>query len=428
MIKAVFWIGLSMLNLILVAGCNDQDEDIVEDYTTPQFESYSQFRTHLSHVVGSSGVKNRRNKIVQLLSELQRREQLPFRMGDQVAFLYYSENARSIEWHGSFNKDGRKPEIPNKGKNMDGSGLWLLEKTFPVDARVRYFLEVDGKNLLDDRNPHQFHMVNQEEPGAYRPFSELRMPDYREPVELLDNTSINKGAVSDILQIESPTTGYQTNFLVYTPSGYDSLSDLPVLYVTDANRYADPLEGRLIVALDNLIASGEIPPIIAVLLDPREPINGENRRIAEYLDNYQDYGEFLTKELVPYIDSAYKTRAESTARIMMGASAGGFFSAYIGIAHSDVFANLIVNSPSFWWSHENYDSHIQSLYRDSDIVPIRFVMNVGTIWDGTITSTREMKEIMQSKGYEFKYKEVNDDHSWGNWRRLYKEELQYLLL
>ena len=51
-------------------------------------------------------------------------------------------------------------------------------------------------------------------------------------------------------------------------------------------------------------------------------------------------------------------------------------------------------------------------------------MSTGVIYD-TQDRARSMKSILENKGYNFKYKEVNEGHSWGNWRALIDDPLIY---
>ena len=51
-------------------------------------------------------------------------------------------------------------------------------------------------------------------------------------------------------------------------------------------------------------------------------------------------------------------------------------------------------------------------------------MTTGTIHD-TEASARKMKEILLDKGYRIKYIEVPEGHSWGNWRALLDDILEY---
>ena len=51
-------------------------------------------------------------------------------------------------------------------------------------------------------------------------------------------------------------------------------------------------------------------------------------------------------------------------------------------------------------------------------------MSTGVIFD-TQDKARAMKEVLDSKGYQLQYIEVNQGHSWGNWRALIEEPLVY---
>jgi len=51
-------------------------------------------------------------------------------------------------------------------------------------------------------------------------------------------------------------------------------------------------------------------------------------------------------------------------------------------------------------------------------------MSTGVIFD-TQNQARAMRDIMIQKGYPLLYKEVNEGHSWGNWRALIDEPLIY---
>ena len=51
-------------------------------------------------------------------------------------------------------------------------------------------------------------------------------------------------------------------------------------------------------------------------------------------------------------------------------------------------------------------------------------MSTGVIFD-TEESARKMKKIFDEKGYPLKYFEVNEGHSWGNWRGLLDDMLIY---
>lgn len=51
-------------------------------------------------------------------------------------------------------------------------------------------------------------------------------------------------------------------------------------------------------------------------------------------------------------------------------------------------------------------------------------MSTGTIFD-TQERARAMRDILTTKGYPLRYVEVNQGHSWGNWRELMDEPLLF---
>jgi enterochelin esterase family protein len=58
------------------------------------------------------------------------------------------------------------------------------------------------------------------------------------------------------------------------------------------------------------------------------------------------------------------------------------------------------------------------------MLPLKIYMSTGTIFD-TQEKARQMRDILTEKNYPLLYKEVNEGHSWGNWRALIDEPLVY---
>jgi len=131
------------------------------------------------------------------------------------------------------------------------------------------------------------------------------------------------------------------------------------------------------------------------------------------------FADFIANELVPEIDKTYKTRSHPDARAIMGTSLGGINSAYVGMMHPEVFHHLAIHSPAF-----GYCPAIFEMYRDSVRKPLTIFMSTGVIND-TEFSARMMREILNEKGYPLKYVEVNQGHSWGNWKGLIDDALIY---
>jgi S-formylglutathione hydrolase FrmB len=55
------------------------------------------------------------------------------------------------------------------------------------------------------------------------------------------------------------------------------------------------------------------------------------------IDSSIRYESYITKELIPYVDANYSTKANSKSRAITGLSMGGHGALYLAIRHSDIF-------------------------------------------------------------------------------------------
>lgn len=377
------------------------------------FVTYSAFKDSLE-AVAVSGDAAALDAFWQRLKDA---HQVPFVLGDSVAFLYRGD-ANSVAWNGDFNGWSGDKAVASEGARV-AADVWMLEHVFPSDARIDYKIVLDGSRwILDPDNPVQ-------QWSGFGPNAALWMPDYVYPRETIPRPDRPHGALGDNVAIRSTRLGYDVQYRVYTPAGYDTLADLPVLYVTDGHEYADDRLGATPVVLDNVIADGLIPPILAVFVDPREPGNpGNNRRGSEYADDYEDFAAFLADELVPAIDATYKTDPSPEQRGILGTSLGGIFSAYLGAARPDVFRHIAIHSPAFFYDTRNRQDKVYRMYTGADRLPLTIFMSTGTLHD-VAESARRMKDVFEEKGYPLRYVEVNEGHSWGHWRALIDEPLLF---
>lgn len=377
-------------------------------HSKAQYETFGEFKQELNSITGMENETEMQAALDDFWNELAGQNKIPFIAGSSVMFMYRGE-AESVIWVGDFN--GWNVANGYEGEKIARTNLWIVEKTFPADARLDYKLILDGDNwILDPENDYV-------QMSGYGLNSELRMPDWEFPQETMLYEGVERGTLSSNKLISSSYLNYDVNYKVYTPNDYDNLSDLPVIYVTDGHEYAADDMGAMVIVLDNLILTQEIPPLMAVFIDPREPGNpNNNRRGDEYMMNPL-FADFVALELVPQIDENYKTNTSADARAILGTSLGGMNSGYFGITHSETFHLIGIHSPAFM-------SDMLTLYQESERLPLKIFMSTGVIFD-TQTSARKMKTIMNQKGYPLYYIEVNEGHSWGNWRALIDEPLKY---
>lgn len=399
-------IFLFIISLTMLTSCKKSDIEKEPESDYKPFTSYNEFYKTIT----SLAAQQDKTRLLTFWDSLKKHKQIPFVFEDSVAFLYLGD-ARKVQWAGDFN--GWNPDAPGYTSDSAGNRLWILKQNYPKDARLDYKVVVDGSQWkLDPGNSYIQY-------SGFGPNSELRMPDWVYPAETKLIEGANRGSLSANQYIESipANLGYKVQYKVYTPYNYENLSNLPVVYVTDGQEYADDRLGSMLIVLDNLIYEGKIEPLIAVFIDPRDPDNlSSNRRMEEYAGNMR-FANFVADELVNAIDSEYSTDKNPEKRCIMGTSMGGWNAAYFGLVRSDVFQLLAIHSPAF-------NSQIMNDYLQSANLPLKIFMSTGVIND-TQDRARQMKDILEQKGYPLLYIEVNQGHSWGNWRALIQEPLEY---
>jgi enterochelin esterase-like enzyme len=396
--------------IVLFGFCSSETDEKPQYNIDFTFDSFADFKSELTKIAAIKSEEDRELSLTELWDTLKSRNQIPFVFGDSVAFLYKGD-ANTVSWAGDFN--GWNPGASGyQGTKVGLSNVWIAEQKFPGDARLDYKIVVNSNWILDPANSYT-------QMSGFGPNSELRMPDWVYPQETILPAGATRGTLSNNFTIVSSASNlnYTVQYKVYTPYGYNDLSDLPVIYVTDGHEYADDAKGSMILVLDNLIFSGQINPVIAVFIDPRNPTNlSQNRRMEEYRANSK-FANFVADELVPVIDANYKTNTNADSRAILGTSLGGWNSAYFGFARNDKFHLIGIHSPAF-------DEAIIQNYSNAALMPLKIYMSTGVIYD-TQNQARSMKTVMENKAYPLLYKEVNEGHSWGNWRALIDEPLIY---
>jgi len=248
------------------------------------------------------------------------------------------------------------------------------------------------------------------------------MPDYEDsPYEVLQS-GVQAGSLSANKMISSSFLKYSLNYKVWLPADYSPSNAEPykMLYVTDGHEYADSRLGALPTIAANMLSEKLIEPLIIVFVSPLNPSNSnQNRRSAEYVLN-ENYSKFLVNELVPAVESAYHVSRKAEDRGIVGTSLGGLHSAYIMATQSATFKRIGIHSPAFWYREQIFD-----LVKDLAQKPKSIYMTTGTIND-TEEKADEMRDIFDSKFWDYGYKKVNEGHSWGNWSGTMDEMLRGL--
>lgn len=375
-------------------------------------QDYSFFTSTIQKLHASSSAE----VIDRLWNDLAESENIPLVAEDSVAFLYRGE-ASSVAWMGDFNGWGYNKDFNNKGKRIANTDIWILRTSFPKDARLDYKILINDTNwILDPYNTdHQWSGV-----GGGSPNSELRMPDWKpDPITTRPIESARRGKLERDLLLNSKALGYQITYSIYIPDGYNPNKASPVIYVTDGYEYMHDRMGNMITILDNLIHLKKIKPVIAVFIDHREPVNRSNNRRMMELAMNEKYLSFLLNELIPVVEKNYFVSKLPEERAIIGTSTGGLSAAYFAFTKPEVFGLAGIQSPAFWFKPEIY-----TLCENPERPPVKTFMTTGAINDAK-EGALKMKAILDRNTCTYEYREVNQGHSWGNWRDLIDDILIY---
>lgn len=346
---------------------------------------------------------------------LSTKQQIPYIMEDSVLFLFRG-TANEVKWMGDFNGWGYNKAFNNTGIRINGGDLWYLKASFPKDARLDYKIVIDNNQwILDPVNPnHQWSGV-----GGGSPNSELRMPAWRADEVTLMRDEVPQGKMVRDILVNSKQLSYQLMYSVYLPPDFSKEKNYPVLYVTDGFEYLHENMGNIITTLNNLLYQKKIEPIIVVFIDHREPANRlNNRRMTELAMN-ENYLNFFVDEFLPIIEANYPVSKKAEERGILGTSMGGLNAAYFSFSRPDVFGLAGIQSPAFWFKPAIYTT-----CDNPEKPPLKVFMTTGIINDAQ-EGALKMKSILDKNTCTYQYKEVNEGHSWGNWRNLLDDILIY---
>ena len=369
---------------------------------SPITNSQNQFQEFLNQVNSLSTVQQK-TAAVDSFIVYARTKGIPFITGDSANFIYRG-NVSSISLAGDFNG-----WTPNWNLiNLSGTNFWYYSKVFESDARLDYKFVRNGSDwILDPENPRQVS-------GGFGPNSELAMPGYIQPWEINYQSNIPHGAVVN-KTIYSVNVGAYFQLKIYLPPDYDSTSSkrYPTAYFQDGFEYITL--GSTVNVLDNLIDSNKINPVIAVFVRP-------NNRNDEYAGSKRvQYRLFFVNELVPFIDSNFKTIASSDKRLVLGDSFGGNISALISYNHPEVFGYCGLHSGAFW--PNNYEAY--NLIVNGPVKNIKWCSIWGTYEGSLPDNMRSFRDFLLQNNYQLSWEERHEGHSWGLWRASLDRVLEF---
>lgn len=158
-------------------------------------------------------------------------------------------------------------------------------------------------------------------------------------------------------RVWSPSLGVTKRYRVWLPPGYagDTTTRYPVAFYLHG-LYGDETnwsqQGGLAATLDSMARAG-MPPMIVVMPDGDDSWYVTSnvlvdaaacRRVQrtepadQYCVPWWRYDEYVARDLVAHVDSAYRTRADRAHRAIAGLSMGGYGAVTLALRYPDVFS------------------------------------------------------------------------------------------
>lgn len=149
-----------------------------------------------------------------------------------------------------------------------------------------------------------------------------------------------KLAAEQQLTIHSNILKREQTLIIRLPANYQQItSPCPVVYYFDAHDRT--LRNTLASTIDRMIWTHDLPDVITVGIPHKDRTADLNVELKDSTANL--FFEFITKELIQYIDSAYRT---ADMRVFIGHSLGGQFLCNSLTRRPDLFNGVIVISPA----------------------------------------------------------------------------------
>jgi predicted alpha/beta superfamily hydrolase len=226
-------------------------------------------------------------------------------------------------------------------------------------------------------------------------------------------------ADTELRTLKSDYVNQSFSIEVYLPPSYsDSLKSFPVVYLLDS----DISFGLAKNTIDWLLLGREIPELILVGISYREGFdNWWTKRSRDYTPSKDeteiwgdwplaggadDFIKFLKNELIPFIDSNYRT--VENERTIAGISFGGLFASYVLFKEPILFSKYLMSGPALIWNNKYIFDLESDYFGKHKKLQVTMFTSVGGLDDSTniIQPWKDFNEILKNRNYNgFKFKQ-----------------------
>ncbi len=237
-------------------------------------------------------------------------------------------------------------------------------------------------------------------------------------------------------------------YTIYLPEGYESgLLRYPVLYLLHGNGGNENewlVAGEVHPTVDKLIKEGKVQPFIIVM-----PGAGSTWWVNGNKDRAEDA---LIKDLIPHIDSTYRTITARDGRMVAGLSAGGFGTANAVFKFPEMFVSSAALSPAIYsptppshssamrvapfqkdgkfdqasWDRLNYTANFEAYKAKKIVVPMYINSGDHDTFSIAYHAAGLFQKLFEYQPKMVEYRVVDGDHEWSVWRDSIGDAVRYM--
>lgn len=258
------------------------------------------------------------------------------------------------------------------------------------------------------------------------------------------------GILRQECSMESKILGRTLKYAIYLPQGYLTHDrSYPVLYLLhglgdDYRGWSQ--QGDLTRIADREIAQGRAAEMIIVMPD------GAQSWYVNTFDDKTRYEDMFFEELIPHIDSTYKTLAQKQYRAIAGLSMGGYGSLLYAVKHPDRFVACCPMSAAVYSQEDierrggDFKQLFEKLFGPGVATPhwkansvlelmasmpesqkkaVRFYIDCGDD-DFLYSGNSNLHIIMRDKNIPHEYRVRDGAHNWTYWRASLCEAMKFI--
>lgn len=349
---------------------------------------------------------------------------------NSVTFRVQAPNAKEVKLSGDWMP--AESWVPGSvAMEKDDKGIWSFTTEILAPELYSYSFNIDGFKTTDPGNPFIVR-----------------------DVASVMNIFIVGGGQADLYKVndiphgsvtkrwyDSPGLGMDRRITIYTPPGYENGKEkYPVLYLlhgAGGDEEAWITLGRTAQIMDKLIAQKKVKPMIVVMPNgnviqdaaPGEGNTGFYKPQFMVPKTMDGTYEANFTDIIKFVESNYRVKADKADRAVAGLSMGGFHSLhisryyqntfdYVGLFSAAILPNQDVSSPVYKDIDGTLKKQMENGYK-------LYWIGIGKS-DFLFQGNSDFRKKLDEMGFKFTYRETEGGHIWKNWR-VYLSEFTPLL-